>query len=364
MASPPLSEQRRTLGGRGGRPGFGVTALGLGCGTISSPAISDADALGAVATAVEIGFGFFDTAPWYGRLRSERRLGVALSNHPREAFHLQTKVGRFAAPGMPNDQDSAGRPIVPYQGRAEEAHGEGFGMVHDYRYESVLRQHQDSLQRLGVPHVDSLVIHDLDLGYGSRDQVEGYLRELEGGARALAELRAAGTIKAFGCGCNAFAPDLQRCDEFARRIADIADLDFFLIAGGHYTLLDQQALDVQFPIIMARDMRAVIGTPQAAGRLAGENGFGATYNGERETLEQIRALCKKFAVPVGAAALQFPLAHPHVATVIPGSANATEVAQNKAYVDMKIPGGLWRSLKEAGVLRADAPTPADPDGKL
>ena len=82
------------------------------------------------------------------------------------------------------------------------AHGTEFGVTHDYSYDAVMRQHQDSLQRLGVSRVDSLVIHDLDLGYGSRDQVERYLTELQGGARALADLRANGTIKAFGCGCN------------------------------------------------------------------------------------------------------------------------------------------------------------------
>ena len=93
----PLSEERRSLGKRDGRPGFEVTALGLGCGTIAGVP-SDADALSAVTTAVDIGFGFFDTAPWYGRTRSERRLGVALSNYPRDQYFLQTKVGRFTKP--------------------------------------------------------------------------------------------------------------------------------------------------------------------------------------------------------------------------------------------------------------------------
>ena len=97
---------------------------------------------------------------------------------------------------------------------------------------------------------------------------QGYLKELESGGKALAELREAGTVKAFGAGCNMFSPE-QQCDEFARRIADIVDLDFFLIAGAHYTLLDQEALDVQFPIINAKDMTAVVGTPLAQGRLAG-----------------------------------------------------------------------------------------------
>ena len=73
-------------------------------------------------------------------------------------------------------------------------------------------------------------------GYGTRQQVERYLQELKSGGKALEELRAAGTIKAFGAGCNAFSPE-QQCDEFARRIADTVDLDFFLIAGAHYSAL-------------------------------------------------------------------------------------------------------------------------------
>jgi aryl-alcohol dehydrogenase-like predicted oxidoreductase len=111
-------------------------------------------------------------------------------------------------------------------------------------------------------------IHDLDLGYGTREQVEGYLRELGpagGGARALTEMRADGEngrISAFGAGVNSFGTP-QHCDEFARRIADICDLDFYLIAGSEYTLLSQKALDVQFPVMEERDMTAVGTHPQA-----------------------------------------------------------------------------------------------------
>ena len=168
-----LSQSRRTIGARDGRTGFEVSALGFGAGTIAgwgdfSPtgtwadaSPSDGDGLGAVDTAFAGGVSFYDTAPWYGRGRSERRLGVALSNLPREAYHLQTKIGRFIVPGQPTDNDSSGQPIADYQGRDTLEHGQPFGVVHDYTYDAIMRQHADSLQRLGVSHVDSLVIHDL-----------------------------------------------------------------------------------------------------------------------------------------------------------------------------------------------------------
>ena len=214
------------------------------------------------------------------------------------------------------------------------------------------------------------MIHDLDLGHGTREQIEGYLSELHGGGRALADMRAAGTIGAFGCGCNNFA---QGCDEMARRIAEIADLDYYLIAGGHYTLMDQQALDVQFPIIESRDMSAVIGTPLASGMLSGSvpTADGTVYAGtDRRTEEQqaqidaIQGVCSRFNVDIKAAALQFCLAHPRVATIIPGGANLEQTLENKGLVDAAIPGGLWRGLKEAGCVRGDAPTPGNADGRL
>jgi D-threo-aldose 1-dehydrogenase len=356
----PLSEELRRIGNRDGREGFEVTCLGFGAAPMGRDTLSDADALGAVAAAHASGVGFYDTAPWYSRGRSERRLGVALSNFRRDQFKLQTKFGRFIVAGQPNDRDSTGAAIVSKAGGYPFAHGAEFGVMHDYSYDAVVRQHEDSLQRLGVSHVDSLVIHDLDLGYGSRDQVEMYLKELVGGARALANLRTAGTIKAFGCGCNHF-DERQHCDEFARRVAEIADLDYYLIAGSHYTLLDQQALDVQFPIMEQRDMSAIIGTPLASGRLAGAPIADAAV---AEKVSGIRALCEKFNTDIIAASLQFPLAHPRVSCIIPGSANARESQQNKELLDSKVPGDLWRSLKEAGLLRSDAPTPGNSDGKL
>ena len=109
-------------------------------------------------------------------------------------------------------------------------------------------------------------------------------------------------------GCNHF-DERQQCDEFARRVADIADLDFFLIAGSHYTLLNQDSLDVQFPIMEERDMTAIVGTPLASGRLAGAP---IPDEAVAERVADISAVCGRYSVDMKAAALQFPLAHPRV----------------------------------------------------
>ena len=175
-----LSEATRWLGRRDDRPGFEVSVLGFGAATISNhhPAhqMTEQEAMDAVHAAYDTGVRYFDTAPWYGRTRSERRLGLALNGYDRGDFKLQTKVGRYLVPGQADDQDSTGGAIVnPAGGYPDGGHttpGARFGVTHDYSYDAIFRQHQDSLQRLGTSYVDSLVIHDLDLGYGTRAQVD------------------------------------------------------------------------------------------------------------------------------------------------------------------------------------------------
>jgi D-threo-aldose 1-dehydrogenase len=129
--------------------------------------MTEATAISAVFAAFDTGVRYFDTAPWYGRTRSERRLGLALNNYDRSMFRLQTKVGRYLVPGQPNDRDSTGAEIInPAGGYPDGGHttpGSPFGVTHDYSYDAIIEQHAHSLQRLGVSYVDSVVIHDLDL---------------------------------------------------------------------------------------------------------------------------------------------------------------------------------------------------------
>lgn len=203
MTQVPLSEQTRWIGKRGGRPGMDVTCLGFGAATISNHhslyQMTEAQAIDAVYAAHDTGVRYYDTAPWYGRTRSERRLGLALNRYDRASFRLQTKVGRYLNPGQPTDRDSTGTDIInPTGGYPDGGHttpGSRFvsaqlhewpcslpfvvpprcaffafarqrnvrlqGVTHDYSYEAIIDQHSHSLQRLGVSHVDSLVIHDL-----------------------------------------------------------------------------------------------------------------------------------------------------------------------------------------------------------
>jgi D-threo-aldose 1-dehydrogenase len=254
------------------------------------------------------------------------------------------KVGRVYA--RPRDLD--GFSGAPWAG------GLPFEHRFDYTYDGVMRAYEQSLLRLGLARVDLLLIHDLDPGYHG-DAVGMRLRELDGGGglRALAELKAAGEIGAFGAGVNDSA--------MVRRFLDLADLDLFLVAMP-YTLLDQPALDDAFPLCARRNAGVVIGSPFASGILASgavsgaKYGYAAASEALLDKVRRIEAACARHAVPLAAAALQFPLCHPLVASVIPGAVSPEQVRQNIELMRVEVPAGLWAELKADGLLRADAPT--------
>ena len=74
-----------------------------------------------------------------------------------------------------------------------------------------------------------------------------------------------------------------------------------------------------------------------------------------EKVRRIEAVCDRHGVPLAAAALQFPLAHTLVASVIPGLDSPERVAQTVALYRHKIPPALWQELRQENLLRPDAP---------
>jgi D-threo-aldose 1-dehydrogenase len=219
-----------------------------------------------------------------------------------------------------------------------------------------MRSYEDSLQRLGMNRVPILIIHDLDLmSLGDASLVDAHFTELAaGGIRALNELKSRGLIGAIGAGVNRTGT--------IPRFLDLMDLDFFLVASP-YTLADQPVLDDEFPRCERRGIGFVIGQVYASGILATGPVPGAKYQYRDATPDElarvgrIEAMCRKHGVPLAAAALQFPLHHPLVASVIPGAFTPDQVTRNVATMQVAIPDELWRDLKRDGLLREDAPTP-------
>jgi D-threo-aldose 1-dehydrogenase len=335
---------RRTLG----RTGVEVTQLGFGGAGLGDlfTVVPEAEAAATLQAAWDEGIRYYDTAPWYGRGQSEHRFGRFLYERQRGDYVLSTKVGRTLHPVHRAETFQRGMWAggLPFQHRF------------DYSYDGVMRAFEDSLQRLGLPRIDLLLIHDLDLWHHQRiERVTAYLTELfNGGWRALQELKQAGLIRGIGAGINELG--------MMPRMLDLMELDFFLVAL-RYTLLDQRVLDYEFPRCMEHKVGFVIGGVFASGILAtgavagAKNDYADASPEVMATVARIEAVCRRHNVPLAAAALQFPLGHHSVAAVIPGAVAPGQVKRNVAAFRHPIPADLWAELKHEGLLRADAPTP-------
>ena len=321
--------------------GFGGAAIG----ELWNP-IPEDQARATVNTALAAGISYFDTAPWYGRGLSEHRMGAVLRGIDRSSFVLSSKVGRVLL---------APRPGVKLD-RRPWAGGLSFSHRHDYSYDGIMRSYEDSLQRLGLTQIDLLVIHDLDHWHHDSDaRVDAYMYQLfTSGWRALEELKACGAVAGIGAGIN--QPGTMR------HFLDMVDVDFFLVALC-YTLLDQTILETEMALAEARGAGFIIGGVFNSGILATGARPGARYNYATATPEVlarvtlIETVCHDHRVPLLSAALQFPLGHRAVASVIPGALSEAEVSASVAAFKTPIPGEFWDDLKSAGILRASVPVP-------
>lgn len=332
-----------------GRTGLQVGTLGFGGAGIGNlyRVLSDENAEAAVREAFAAGVRYFDTAPFYGFGLSELRLGSALRGETTPVV-ISTKVGRRLVPTGPQDASV---------GREGYFSPRPFAPVFDYGYDAVMRSHEESLERLGVKKVDILFCHDIGrLTHG--DSHAARLREfLDGGLRAMRELRESGAVRAIGLGVN----ECEVCVELLEQ----CDLDCIMLAG-RYTLLEQFSLDVLLPLCERRGVSIICAGPMNSGILAAGSRAAARshYNYAPpppqiiERVRRLETLCEEFAVPLQAAALQFPLAHPAVATVVAGASSADESRRIAEMFSHSIPGEFWTALRSRGLVDPRAPLPA------
>jgi len=331
-----------------GRTGASVTQVGLGCAPLGDlfEALSETQAQATVQAAWDAGVRYFDTAPFYGYGKSEHRLGTFLRQQPRSDFVISTKVGRVLR---------AARNWQSFD-KGGWAGGLPFEFDVDFSYDGIMRSVEDSLQRLSLPSVDMLVIHDLDFYFHKNEaRVNAYLHQLfTSGWRALDELRRNKVIKGVGAGINE--------QGMIPRFLDLVELDFFLVANG-YNLLTQAMLDSEFLRCAEQGISVIIGAVFASGILATGAVPGARYfyaPASDEILaktRQIEALCRRHQVALPAAALQFLLANPLVSAIIPGAQTPEHVQSNLKLVQQPIPAAFWAEMKATGLLRENAPTP-------
>ena len=326
-----------------GRAGLEVTRLSFGAATQGGlfQAVSEEDARAVFQAAWDAGIRHFDTAPWYGYGQSESRLGEFLKD--KTGYSLSSKVGRLLRAGIP-----------PHPSQLERDGSRGFktdsplNVVYDYSYDGVMRSVEDSLERLGLEKIDVLYIHDPDVLSLSVKAV------LEGAGRALAELRDGGLVGAIGAGMNGWEMPLE--------LARAGYCDAFLLAG-RYTLLEQDSLPFM-DYCAQHDISVVIGGVYNSGLLAnpkpGAHDNYAPVSSERlERAFALQRVCLRHGVPLRAAALQFPLGHSAVSSVLMAARSVSQLEDNVQQFEVQIPLELWADLLREGLLEDRVPTPQE-----
>ncbi len=329
-----------------GRSGLKVTTLGFGGAPLGDlyANIDEASAVETVETALASGINLVDTSPLYGHGLSEHRIGAALRRSGRKDVVISTKVGRVAEPFAGRGNGSGYLGGLPH------------GLRFDYSYDGAMRSLEQSALRLGVDRIDVVLIHDVDVWTHGGDMIEQRFAETMNGAyRALETLRAAGAVKAIGVGVN----EAEMCERFARA----GDFDTMLLAG-RYSLLEQPGLASFMPLAQQKSIDLMLGGVFNSGILATGPVAGAKYNYQPAPpailarVSALEAVCMRHGVPLRRAALQFPLGHPAVASLVMGAVKPEEVADQVAELAAPVPAALWTELKAEGLLGADVPVPA------
>ena len=328
-----------------GRTGLRLSVLGFGGTGLGNmyTAMSEREGIETLDAAYAAGLRYYDTAPLYGHGLSELRTGGGLRRFSDASVVVSTKVGWRLKPtfGQPADAGLF-RDIT------------AFSRFNDYSYDGAMRSFEDSLNRLGVGRVDILLIHDVDRRNQGDRQPEVFRAAMEGAYKALLSLREQGLVAAIGCGLN----EWEACQMFA----EAGDFDCFLLAG-RYTLLEQKCIETFLPLCERRGIGIVLGGPYNSGILASGAVKGAWFDyapATEQVLAKVAAIeqvCTRHQVSLKAAALQFPLQHPCVASVIPGTRSPAELTENLRMLRAPIPGDFWAELKSRGLMAREAPTP-------
>lgn len=334
----PSGVARQSAGGGHYRPphrlGLGGVAIGNAFAPLTAEQSNDV-----MEGAWAAGVRYLDTSPWYGLGLSERRMGHVLEGKKRDDFVISTKVGRLltATKDVPETMWKKASP---------------FGYRYDYTADGTRRSIEDSLQRLGLAHIDIVFIHDLSPDNGDMKEkwTEHFNVAAKGAMPALTKMREEGIIKGWGFGVNTVEPCLRALKE--------GDPDVFLLALQYSIVYHEDALNRLLPACEERGASIVVGAPLNSGYLAGRE----RYNYRKQVPPQIRAkgeriaaLAKEHGTDLRTASLQFCAAPRTVSSVIPGASTAKQVQENVASMAAKIPAEFWAALKREKLIAANAP---------
>ncbi|WP_193164291.1 aldo/keto reductase [Microbulbifer hainanensis] len=326
-----------------GKLGFGTAPLGN-----MFRNIPEEEARATVEAAWNDGIRYFDNAPFYGAGLAEIRMGEALAGHPRDEYVISTKVGRLILDEVEDisSRDLGEKGDVFKYGRPNK-------IVNDYSHDATLRSIEDSLKRLKTDHIEIVWVHDVAQDFYGDEWLDVFESARKGAFKALDKLRDDGVIQAWGLGVNRVEPIELLLDLEEPRP------DGFLLAG-RYTLLDHsRALQRVMPKVTERGLGIVAGGPYSSGALVGGPNFEyAPATPEiLDKVARIKAIADRHGISMKAAGLQFALANPAVAAVIPGASKPSRISEDRAALEEVVPADFWRDLRNAGLVDPNAPLP-------
>jgi D-threo-aldose 1-dehydrogenase len=309
--------------------------------------VTDEDAMKTLEASWNAGVRYFDVAPWYGLGLAERRYGRFLHNQPRDSYLISTKVGKLLKAAPRNNS----RELFPFGNSPNN-------VVFDYTADGVRRSLEDSLQRLGIDHIDVAFVHDISSEnlLLPRSWPEEFAIALKGAFPALSQMRDEGIIKAWGIGVNTPEPIL--------RVMQESDPDVCLLAS-QYSLIDHaNALNNVFPVARQRGVSFVVGSSLNAGFISGS----ARYNYGKNNWnisqahlakrERLRAVANQFGVDLRTAALQFSAAPDVAVALVVGAHTEAQALANATSMKETVPPAFWAELKRQNLIEQNAPVPS------
>ena len=291
-----------------GKTGMVVSALSFGASSLGSVFRStrEEEALEAVYTAIEGGMNFIDVSPYYGHYKAETVLGKALKNVPRDKYYLSTKVGRYGKDGV-NTWDYSAK-------RAQES-----------VYES--------MERLGIDHIDLINVHDVE--FADLNQVVNETLP------ALVELREKGIVSHVGI-TDLQLENLKWVIEHVPTGTVESVLNFC-----HYCLCDDKMVDF-LDFFEANNVGVISASPLSMGLLS-ERGVPDWHPAPKPLVEVCKKAaehCKAKGYPIEKLAMQYALSNDRIATTLFSSANPANVKKNLEFIEEPIDWNLVQEVQE------------------
>ena len=293
-----------------GKTGMKLSHISFGASSLGSVfrETNEKESFEAVETAIEGGINFIDVSPYYGHYKAETVLGKALRSIPRDKYYLSTKVGRYGKDGVNTWDYSAKR-------------------VTDSVYES--------MERLGVDHIDLINVHDIEF----QASLPGGLQKVaDETLPALTELKSKGIVGHVGI-TDLQLENLKWVIEHVEKGTVESILNFC-----HYTLNDD-ALTDYLDFFEQHNIGIINASPLSMGLLS-QRGVPDWHPAPKALVEVCRKAadyCNEKGVAIERLAVQYSVSNPRITTTLFSSANPANVRRNIEWANEE---PNWQLVKE------------------